>query len=87
MGKIKMLGALAGDIIGSTYEFRNVKSVSFDLFPQGSAFTDDSVMTLAVSKWLMEDKLHTPAGLVKCMQELGRRHEDAGYGTQFECWL
>ena len=87
MGNIKMLGALAGDIIGSTYEFRNVKSVSFDFFPQGSAFTDDSVMTLAVAKWLMEDKLHTPAGLVKRMQELGRRHGDAGYGTHFLQWL
>jgi len=32
MGKIKMLGALAGDIIGSVYEFCNTKSTDFDLF-------------------------------------------------------
>jgi ADP-ribosylglycohydrolase len=87
MGNMKMLGALAGDIIGSTYESRNVKSVSFDLFPDGSAFTDDSVMTLAVAKWLLDDKVHSCAGLIKCMQELGRRHKDAGYGPHFLQWL
>ena len=53
MGKVKMLGALVGDIIGSIYEFRNTKSMDFELFPKGSRFTDDSVMTLAVAKWLM----------------------------------
>ena len=57
MGKIKMLGALAGDIIGSVYEFCNTKSTDFDLFCGASNFTDDSVMTLAVAKWLLEDGL------------------------------
>ena len=51
MEKVKMLGALVGDIIGSVYEFRNTKSTDFELFPKGSRFTDDSVMTLAVAKW------------------------------------
>lgn len=83
----KMLGAVVGDIIGSTYEFRNTKSVEFALFPEGTGFTDDTVMTLAVAKWLMDDELHTPDGLVRCMQELGRRHENAGYGGNFEEWL
>ena len=46
-----MLGALVGDIIGSFYEFHNVKSTDFDLFTPFSKFTDDSVMTLAVAKW------------------------------------
>ena len=59
MGKIKMLGALAGDIIGSVYEFCNTKSTDFDLFCGASNFTDDSVMTLAVAKWLLEDSSHT----------------------------
>ena len=87
MGQTKMLGALVGDIIGSTYEFRNVKSVEFPLFPEGTNFTDDSVMTLAVAKWLMDDKVHSCAGLIKSMQELGRQHEDAGYGAHFLQWL
>lgn len=83
----KILGALAGDIIGSVYEFHNTKSTDFRLFSSTSVFTDDSVMTLAVAKWLLEDRLHTPNRLIECMQELGRRYEDAGYGGHFFSWL
>ena len=49
MNSIKLLGAIAGDIIGSVYEFANTKSTKFDLFTPWSSFTDDSVMTLAVA--------------------------------------
>lgn len=74
-----MLGAVAGDIIGSTYEFYNTKSMDFELFEQGCRFTDDSVMTLSVAKWLTEDEAHTIPYLIYCMQELGHLHADAGY--------
>ena len=87
MGEIKMLGALVGDIIGSVYEFANTKSTDFELFSKNSRFTDDSVMTLAVAKWLMEDKTHTLQHLINCMQELGHLHPDAGYGGRFLRWL
>lgn len=87
MEKVMMLGALVGDIIGSTYEFHNTKRTDFELLPKGSRFTDDSVMTLAVAKWLTEDEEHTATGLVKCMQELGRRYPNAGYGGNFFAWL
>lgn len=46
-----MLGAIAGDIIGSTYEFIDMKRYDFDMLPQGSCFTDDTVMTIAVAHW------------------------------------
>lgn len=82
-----MLGALVGDIIGSVYEFQNTKSTDFDLFTPWSNFTDDSVMTLAVAKWLMEDKTHSQYHLIRCMQELGKKYPDAGYGTRFDWWL
>ena len=55
MNRNCVLGALVGDIIGSVYEFQNTKSTDFELFTPWSKFTDDSVMTLAVAKWLMED--------------------------------
>lgn len=87
MNKEKMLGSLVGDIIGSEYEFCNVKSTEFELFSDNSRFTDDSVMTLAVAKWLTEDKAHTLQHLINCMQELGHRHPDAGYGGRFLGWL
>ena len=82
-----MLGAIVGDIIGSVYEFWNTKSTDFELFSKNSRFTDDSVMTLAVAKWLTEDKTHTLQYLINCMQELGHLHPDAGYGGRFLGWL
>lgn len=87
MEQVKMLGALVGDIIGSTYEFYGTKRTDFELFEEGCRFTDDSVMTLAVAKWLVEDKKHTAKELIKCMQELGRKHPGAGYGGLFYSWL
>ena len=82
-----MLGAVVGDIIGSTYEFHNTKSMGFELFEGASTYTDDSVMTLAVAKWLVEDKKHTAKKLIKSMQKLGRKHPNAGYGGLFYSWL
>mgnify|MGYP000154629889 CR=1 FL=1 len=78
-----MLGAVLGDIIGSSYEWHNVKTKDFPLVTTGTKYTDDTVMTLAVAKWLMEDAAHSEVGLVRCMQELGRAHIMAGYGSRF----
>ena len=48
-----MIGALAGDIIGSVYEFNNIKTKDFPLFSKESFYTDDSIMTIAVADWLL----------------------------------
>ena len=82
-----MLGAIAGDIIGSQYEYINDRRYDFELFSGGSFFTDDTVMTLAVARWLMESEYLSPADLVKSMQQLGRQYPDAGYGPMFKSWL
>ena len=82
-----MLGAIIGDIVGSIYEFQNTKSTEFEMFTPWSNFTDDSVMTLAVAKWLVEDEAHTIHYLIYCMQELGNRYPTAGYGGNFIAWL
>ena len=87
MGKVRMLGALVGDIIGSPYEFYNTKSLDFELYTEWTKFTDDSVMTLAIARWLMEDEEHSTRHLIRCMQELGRRYPRAGYGGNFDWWL
>ena len=47
-----IIGAICGDIIGSPYEFHSIKTKEFDLFNNRSQFTDDTVMTLAIAKWL-----------------------------------
>ncbi|MGM9693942.1 MAG: ADP-ribosylglycohydrolase family protein, partial [Alloprevotella sp.] len=82
-----MLGAIIGDIVGSTRECHNIKTEDFELVPKGSRFTDDTVMTLAVAEWLMTDPEHRPETLVKCMQRLGRKYIHAGYGRRFALWL
>ena len=54
-----MLGAICGDVIGSVYEWHNVKTEDFDLFSRESHFTDDTVMTAAVmDKLLSGDNSH-----------------------------
>ena len=88
-----MYGAILGDIVGSPYEFdcNNYKAKDFPLFSQQSEFTDDTVMTLAVAKALMDtrgqDDAAIKAALVREMQRLGRTYPDRGYGVRFGGWL
>ena len=84
-----MLGAVAGDIIGSVYEFVDMKEYHFKMLPLGSRFTDDSVMTLAVAYWLVhyDEVGHTKEKLIECMQMFGRKYPYAGYGGSFNSWL
>ena len=82
-----MIGAIIGDIVGSPYEFHNIKRKDFPLFQTSSHFTDDTMMTLANAKWLTEDHTHSPAGLVRLMREIGRSDPYVGYGPTFIKWL
>ncbi len=87
-----MYGALLGDMIGSPYEFdRGNKTKDFPLFIAGSEFTDDSVMTIAVAKALMDtigqDDISIKYAVIRSMQKWGRRYPHAGYGARFIHWL
>lgn len=87
-----MTGAFVGDIVGSIYEFDNIKTKDFELFVPQCMFTDDTVMTIAVAKALSEHdrKLGTEPfkkRLVKCFHEFGKLYPDAGYGGRFADWL
>ena len=77
-----LLGAIAGDIIGSVYEFSPVKDWDFPLFTEASKFTDDTVMTVANADWLL-----TGDSLLGIMQDYGNRYPLAGYGSSFIRWL
>lgn len=81
-----ILGAIAGDCIGAPFEFHSATKADFDLL-SNPKFTDDTVMTLAVAKWLIIDPDHTHEKLVECMKELGRKYLAAGYGQKFLRWL
>jgi len=80
-----MIGAIIGDIIGSIYEWRNIKTKDFQLFGKGCRFTDDSVMTIAVAEALMNGG--TPEDYVKAMKRFGKMYPNAGYGGHFRKWL
>lgn len=85
-----MLGAIIGDIVGSRFERHNHKSKDFDLFTDRCRFTDDTAMTVAVAKALLEckgDYTELSDHTVRCMQEIGRKYPNAGYGQIFYLWL
>jgi ADP-ribosylglycohydrolase len=77
-----MIGAIAGDIIGSVHEFSNIKTEDFPLFTSKSTCTDDTVMTVAVA-----DSILTGKGYAVALKEWGRLYPYAGYGGMFKDWL
>lgn len=80
-----MIGAVIGDIVGSVYEWNNIKTKDFPLFSPGCFFTDDTVMTLAVAEGLM--KGGSGEAFIQAMKKYGRMYPDAGYGGRFRSWL
>ena len=77
-----MIGAIAGDIIGSVYEHRPIKTKDFPLFDPRCRFTDDSVLTVAVA-----DSILAGRSYLESIRQLGRRYPAAGYGGTFIHWL
>ena len=76
-----MLGAIAGDIIGSRFERNPIKTTDFELFHPECRFTDDSVLTLAVAEHLL-----LGSDLVNTLKDYCQQHPKAGYGTRFLKW-
>jgi ADP-ribosylglycohydrolase len=77
-----MLGAMIGDIVGSVYEWHNIKTTDFVLFKSNSTFTDDTVLTAATAKALM-----TGMDYAEAYQDFARRYEGRGYGGNFSRWI
>ncbi|MCR5035845.1 MAG: ADP-ribosylglycohydrolase family protein [Bacteroidales bacterium] len=82
------IGAIIGDVVGSIYEFENIKTTDFPFFSRKSDYTDDTIMTIAVADWLantdrshmaLEDKLVNWAMYNPCPM--------GGYGESFRRWL
>ena len=87
-----MLGAIIGDIVGSRFEWHNIKTKDFNLFTDRCHVTDDSVMTLAVAAALMssnskELRNQLSRNAVFYMRKFGNRCPRAGYGGRFKQWL
>lgn len=85
-----MLGAVIGDIVGSRFEWHNIKTKDFELFTDKCRFTDDSVMTFAIAKAILacnNNYENLSKYAILSMQELGRKYPHAGYGGRFRVWL
>lgn len=80
-----MLGAIIGDIVGSVYEFDNIKTKEFELFKPSCRFTDDTVMTCAVADAIMNGG--SESDFIRSMKKYGRMYPHAGYGGRFRIWL
>jgi ADP-ribosylglycohydrolase len=76
-----MIGAITGDIIGSVYEWHNIKTTDFPMMNEASFFTDDSVLTIALAESILTDK---PYGIL--LKEYFSLYTDAGYGGMFSRW-
>jgi len=77
-----MLGAIIGDIVGSRYEGRPIKTKRFPLFGDGCCFTDDTVCSLAIAEALMSG-----GDFAASLRSFARRFPDAGYGGRFIEWF
>jgi len=85
-----MLGAIIGDIVGSRFEFCDAKTKNFDFFATGCEFTDDTVMTLAIAKALLDSRGdHSKLNdlTTRHMRDIGRQYPMCGYGQIFFKWL
>ena len=85
-----MLGALIGDIVGSRFEFKDFKSHDFVFFTDSNRPTDDSLMTLAIAKALLNSHLdESILGELteKYMHEIARKHPNVGWGYRFYRWV
>ena len=77
-----MLGAIAGDIVGSIYERHNTPRYDFELFTKHSTFTDDTVMTIA-----MMDHIISRADLANTLKKWYERYPRKGHGPGFRAWI
>lgn len=84
-----LIGAVIGDIAGSIYEFNPHKSKDINLQNKDMEYTDDTIMTIAVADWILNDKKLTKKGLVTRMQQWGRKYPNpmGAYGGMFSQWL
>jgi ADP-ribosylglycohydrolase len=77
-----IIGAIAGDVIGSVYEWANVKTTDFEMFNLKCDFTDDSVLTIAVADAIIYKK-----DFAKTIWDYSNKYPGRGYGGRFANWI
>ena len=79
-----MLGAIIGDIVGSIYEFDNIKTKEFPFFEDRMEYTDDSILTIATADWLLSGGY---AGDYYLRYAKMYPYPMGSYGTMFVQWI
>ncbi len=84
-----MLGAIVGDIVGSVYEWNNIKTKDFPLFQDKCFFTDDTIMTCALADAIMQglSSETEEESFSKALRHYGRMYPNADYGARFRQWI
>jgi ADP-ribosylglycohydrolase len=77
-----MIGAIIGDIVGSVFEFNNIKTKDFPFFCDASTFTDDTVCTVAVAEAILDG-----SDVAASLRKWCWRYPDMSYGDSFRRWL
>jgi len=78
-----MIGAIAGDIIGSVFKWNNIKTTEFPLFCDKSRFRDDTVRIIATADFILNNQKN----YAEAFKYWGRKYPNAGYGENFTRWL
>ena len=82
-----MIGAIIGDVVGSAYEFHNVRHKNFDLFTDRTTFTDDTVCTIAFMDYFLHAEKYDEETAIKYLHAWANRYPNAGYGGRFRQWV
>ena len=86
-----MLGAIIGDIVGSVYEFDNIKTKNFELFKPDCEYTDDTLLTVAIAETLTkynpENEENFKENLIDIFHKYGEMYPDVGYGGHYLYWV
>ena len=77
-----MFGVVASDIIGSVYEYYDIKTAEFPLFREESVFTDDTVLTVATASSILNKSAYE-----KSYKRFARAYPLADYGANFIKWV
>ena len=85
-----MVGAIIGDIVGSRFEWNNIKTKDFEFFHEKCDFTDDSILTVAVGKAILESRREDSdlsGSVARAFRAAGEKYPYADYGCGFRSWL
>ena len=82
-----MLGSIIGDIVGSIYEFHNIKTKEFPLFSERCDYTDDSILSIATAKWILDGGGKSNSGKYYFRYAFDYPYPKGGYGERFVEWV